>query len=71
MEAEAALYIAKGLIILSMVGASISIGLVTSKTMEAIGRNPEVGDSLFTKMIISVALCESIAIYALVAFFVI
>ncbi len=71
MEVEAARYIAQGLIILAMMGTAIGEGYLVGKTMEAIGRNPEVGDSLFTKMIIGLALCESTAIYALVAFFIV
>lgn len=71
MEVEAARYIAQGLIILAMMGTAIGEGYLVGKTMEAIGRNPEVGDSLFTKMIIGLALCESTAIYAFVAFFII
>jgi F-type H+-transporting ATPase subunit c len=52
-----------------MVGTAIGEGYIVGKTMEAIGRNPDVGDSLFTKMIVGVAMCESTAIYAFVAFF--
>ncbi len=71
MEVESARYIAKGMTILAMVGTAIGEGYIVGKAMEAIGRNPEVGDSLFTKMIIGVAMCESTAIYAFVAFFLI
>jgi F-type H+-transporting ATPase subunit c len=71
MDPESARYIAQGLIILAMFGTAIGEGYLVGKTMEAIGRNPEVGDSLFTKMIIGLALVESTAIYALVAFFII
>jgi F-type H+-transporting ATPase subunit c len=71
MEAEAARYIAQGMIIMTMIATAIGEGYLVGKTMEAIGRNPEVGDSLFTKMIIGLALCESTAIYAFVAFFLI
>lgn len=71
MEAEAAKYIAKGMIILSMLATAIGEGWVAAKAMEAIGRNPEVGDSIFPKMIVGMAICESTAIYALVAFFII
>lgn len=69
--AEAAKYIAKGMIILSMLATAIGEGLVAAKAMEAIGRNPEAGDSIFSKMIVGMAICESTAIYALVAFFII
>ncbi|MDQ5901634.1 MAG: F-type H+-transporting ATPase subunit c [Patescibacteria group bacterium] len=71
MEAEAAKYIAKGMIILSMLATAIGEGMVAAKAMEAIGRNPEAGDSIFSKMIVGMAICESTAIYALVAFFII
>lgn len=68
---ESAKYIAQGMIILSMLATAIGEGLVASKAMEAIGRNPEAGDSIFSKMIVAMAICESTAIYALVAFFII
>lgn len=71
MEVESARLIAKGIAIFAMVGTAIGEGYVVGKAMEAIGRNPEVGDSLFTKMIVGVAMCESTAIYAFVAFFLI
>ncbi len=71
MEAEAAKYIAKGLIILSMLGTAIGEGIVAGKALEAIGRNPSVSDSIFSKMIVGMAICESTAIYALVAFFIV
>ncbi|MES2023547.1 MAG: ATP synthase F0 subunit C [Patescibacteria group bacterium] len=69
MDAEAAKMIGKGLIILSMIGPGIGMGILIGKAMEAMGRNPEASGSIFGKMIVGVALTESIAIYALVAFF--
>lgn len=71
MEPESAQYIAKGMIILSMLATAIGEGMVAAKAMEAMGRNPEAGDSIFPKMIVGMAICESTAIYALVAFFII
>jgi F-type H+-transporting ATPase subunit c len=71
MDPESAKYIAKGLIILSMLSTAIGEAFVAAKAMEAIGRNPEAGDSIFPKMIVGMAICESTAIYALVAFFII
>lgn len=71
MEPEAAKYIAKGLATLSMFGSSIGEGYLVGKALEAIGRNPEASGDIFTKMIVGVALVESAAIYALVAFFLI
>ncbi|HLD70924.1 MAG TPA: ATP synthase F0 subunit C [Negativicutes bacterium] len=71
MDAEAARLIAKSIIITAMLGTAIGEGYLLGKGFEAMGRNPEISDSLFTKMIIGVAMTESTAIYALVAFFII
>jgi F-type H+-transporting ATPase subunit c len=71
MEVESARLLAKALIILAMMPTAIGEGMVVSKAMEAIGRNPDAGDTIFPKMIVGVAMCESTAIYALVAFFLI
>ena len=71
MQPESALLIAKGMIILTMIGPALAMGIFMAKAFEAMGRNPEAANSIFTKMIIAVALVESIAIYALVAFFII
>ncbi|NCO04618.1 MAG: ATP synthase F0 subunit C [Candidatus Magasanikbacteria bacterium] len=71
MEAEAARLIAKGLCTLSMFGSAIGEGYLIGKAFEAMGRNPKIEASLFSKMIIGVALAESTAIYAFVAFFII
>ena len=71
MDAEAAKYIAKGLATLSMFGSGIGEGYLVGKALEAMGRNPEAAGDIFTKMIVGVALVESAAIYALVAFFLI
>lgn len=69
MDAAAAIYIAKGMCILAMVGTAVGQGYIVGKTMEAIGRNPDAEGSLFSKMIIGVAMTETTAIFALVAFF--
>lgn len=46
--------------------APIGIGLLVGKAMEALGRNPEALPAIQTNMILGVAFCEAIAIYALV-----
>ncbi len=66
---ESARLIAKGLATVSMFGSGIGEGYLIGKALEAIGRNPDQTGSIFSKMIIGVALAESTAIYALVAFF--
>ncbi|TAL20550.1 ATP synthase F0 subunit C [Patescibacteria group bacterium] len=47
-------------------GPAIAIGLIASKAMEAIGRNPEAAGKIFVPMILTIAFAEAIAIYALV-----
>jgi F-type H+-transporting ATPase subunit c len=71
MELEAARLIAKGLATVSMFGSAIGEGYLIGKALEAMGRNPEVSGQIFGRMIIGVAMAESTAIYALVAFFII
>lgn len=46
---------------------ALAIGILTSKALEAIGRNPEAAGDIRTTMILGVAFAEAIAIYALVA----
>lgn len=45
---------------------AISIGWITAKAVEAIGRNPEAASKIQTNMILGLAFAEAIAIYALV-----
>ncbi|MBD3270680.1 ATP synthase F0 subunit C [Candidatus Peregrinibacteria bacterium] len=67
MDIEAVRLLAAGLAVgLGAIGPGIGEGIVAGKTMEAMGRNPEISDSIFPKMIVSMAICESTAIYALV-----
>ena len=60
---------------LVMMGATIvlggaipaaAIGMITSKAVESIGRNPEAASDIRTSMILGMAFAEAIAIYALV-----
>lgn len=65
--AEAAKYIGIGIMCTMPFGlVALAEGLVAAKAMEAMGRNPEAGDSIFTRMIVAMAICESTAIYTLV-----
>ena len=45
---------------------ALSIGLIGSRGVDAIGRNPESASKVQTAMILSLAFAEAIAIYALV-----
>ncbi len=45
---------------------ALAIGMMGSKAMESIGRNPEAAGRLQTVLILVVAFAEAIAIYSLV-----
>lgn len=47
-------------------GPSLGIGIIVSKGLEAIGRNPAAESKIRANMILGVAFTESLAIYALV-----
>lgn len=47
-------------------GPGIGIGIIGGKALEAIGRNPDASGKIQTPMILTLAFCEAIAIYALV-----
>ncbi len=51
---------------LGAIGPGLGIGMLASKAMEAIGRNPEAEAKIKTNMILAIAFTEAIAIYALV-----
>jgi len=51
-------------------GPAIAVGLIGFKAMESIGRNPESNNKLFVPMLLGMAFAEAIAIYSLVAAFV-
>ncbi|MDR2616636.1 MAG: ATP synthase F0 subunit C [Endomicrobium sp.] len=50
-------------------GPALSIGLIGSKAVEAIGRNPEAAGKIMVNMLIAMAFAESIAIYSLILAF--
>ncbi len=47
-------------------GPGLAIGLLASKAMEALGRNPEAQSAIQVNMILGIVFAEAIAIYALV-----
>jgi len=51
---------------LGAIGPGIGIGLIGSKAVEAMGRNPEATGTVQTNMILGIAFAESIAIFSLV-----
>ena len=54
-----------------MIATPFAEAWLVRAALEAIGRNPKLEETLFSKMIIMVALVETTAIYSLVAFFLI
>lgn len=57
---------AAGTIALGAVAPAVAIGMIGSKGLEAIGRNPEAAGKVQTAMILAIAFAEAVAIYALV-----
>jgi F-type H+-transporting ATPase subunit c len=47
-------------------GPALAIGWIGSKSVEAIGRNPEASSKVQTMAILAIAFAEAVAIYALV-----
>jgi F0F1-type ATP synthase membrane subunit c/vacuolar-type H+-ATPase subunit K len=70
MDVESMTLLAKALCIIAMLATAPAEAYLVGKAFEAMGRNPKLEKSLFGKVIISIALVESTAIYALVAFFI-
>ena len=56
---------------LGVVGPGIGIGILVSKALEAIGRNPEAAGKIQATMFIGIAFVEALAIFALVVAFLI
>jgi F-type H+-transporting ATPase subunit c len=62
--------LAKALAIgIGSVGPAFAIGMIGSKAMESIGRNPEAVGKILVPMLLAFAFAEAIAIYALVIAF--
>ncbi|MDZ7739247.1 MAG: ATP synthase F0 subunit C [Bacteroidales bacterium] len=51
---------------LSVIGAGLGIGRIGGQAMEAIARQPEAASNIQTSMIISAALIEGVALFAVV-----
>lgn len=49
---------------IAVIGAGIGIGMIGSKAMEAIARQPEATNEIRTNMIIAAALVEGVALFA-------
>lgn len=51
---------------LGLMGPGLGIGMIGYSALQSIGRNPEASGPILTNMILALALCEAIGIYALV-----
>lgn len=54
---------------LAAIGAGIGIGRIGGQAMDAMARQPEVMNKLFTNMIVAAALVEGVALFAVVVAF--
>lgn len=67
MDIEAMRLLATALAIgLGVLGPALGIGLIGSRAVEALGRNPEAENSIRATMILAIVFAESLAIFALV-----
>ena len=67
MDTEGVKMLATALAIaVGAIGPGLGIGMIGSKAVEALGRNPEAESSITTNMILAIAFAEAVAIYALV-----
>ncbi len=67
MDIEAAKFLAAGISMgFGAIGPAIGEGYVGGKALEAMGRNPEAGNTIFTRMFVAMAITESTGIYSLV-----
>jgi len=67
MDADTFRYLAAGICMgCGAIGPGVGEGIVASRALEAIGRNPEAADKITPLMFVSMAITESTGIYALV-----
>lgn len=60
------LWAAMGTMTIGAIAPAIAIGMIGSRGVDAIGRNPEAAPKVQTAMILAIAFAEAIAIYVLV-----
>ncbi len=67
MDIESARYLGAAIAIgFGAIGPGVGEGIIASKAMEAIGRNPEAAGKITPLMFVTMAVTESTGIYALV-----
>jgi F-type H+-transporting ATPase subunit c len=72
MELESARLIAMAIAAaIGVLGPSIGIGIIASRAMDALGRNPDASDKISSNMILGIVFTEALGILALVVSFII
>ncbi len=72
MEEEAMKALAMALVVgIGVLGPGLGIGILVSRALEAIGRNPDASGKITTTMFIGIVFTEALAIFALVVGFII
>jgi F-type H+-transporting ATPase subunit c len=72
MDIEVAKTLGMALVVgLGVIGPGIGLGILVSKALEAIGRNPEAAGIIQTTMYIGIAVTDVLAIFAVVIGFII
>ncbi len=72
MDIEVAKVLGMAIVVgLGVIGPGIGLGILVSKALEAIGRNPEAAGTIQTTMYIGIAVTDVLAIFAVVIGFII
>ena len=69
MELEAVKLLAGAIALLPLLGVGIGLGLIFASYNEAVGRNPGAAELLDKKFLLTFALTEALAIFALLVSF--
>ena len=72
MSVEAMKVLATAIVVgAGVLGPAIGVGLIGSKAMEAIGRNPDATGKVVSNMIIAIAFAEALGVFAILVGFII
>ena len=72
MDIEVAKTLGMAIVVgLGVIGPGIGLGILVSKALEAIGRNPEAASTIQTTMYVGIAITDVLAIFAVVIGFII
>jgi len=67
MDPTGLIALGAGIAALGVVGGAIGIGMIGSKAVESVARQPEAKGDITSTMIISIAFAEVTSLYALIA----